>query len=151
MRALRGALALAVMLTLATAVRAQSAASGFFPTAASGSFFPSGSVPSTGFGATGPIVNTPVNTSNLSVVPTTSSYLQNFFNTTAGLTQSAFNTSAGLITGFFHAVTFGAWPPTQGTSTLPAFTGAIQPVLPGSPPIIYTSGIQPVMPIMPSN
>jgi hypothetical protein len=149
MRALRGALALGVMLTLCTPLRAQSATSQFFPTPATGSFFPSGSVPSTGFGATGPIVNAPVNTSGLSVVPSNTNYLQSFFNTTAGVTQQAFNTSAGLVQGFFHAVTFGAWPPTQGSSSLPSPTGAIQPVLPGSPPIIYTSGIQPVMPITP--
>jgi hypothetical protein len=84
-------------------------------------FFPTGSTPSMAFGATGPIVNTPISPS-LSVAP---------FQAPA---------SGGFLQSLFHTVTLGAWPPTVASSPFPPPSAF--------PSTHYPNIIQPMPPIM---
>jgi hypothetical protein len=90
---------------------------------ATSQFFPTGSRPSMAFGATGPVVNTPISPS-LSVAP---------FQAPAG---------GGFVQSFFRTLTLGAWPPTVASSPFPppsAFPSTHYPnIIQPRPPIMST-------------
>jgi hypothetical protein len=129
MRALLATLAVGVVLGLAPAARAQT--SQFFPSGSPGAFFPG--VPLVGFGASGPLVNTPINTS-ATVAPITSAGNTGFL---PGLFPGTGTT--GFLQNFFHGFTLPSWPPKVATSPYPPVSAF--------PSTHYPNAFQPLPPI----